>query len=63
MPYVIESEKDVIALTELSTIITRLTGIHHEAQEKVGKSRPILPATEIELIKDHLDLVVKYTKL
>jgi len=58
-----ETEKDLIALAELDTVINRLKSIRETAQKNVGKSRPILNAQEIELVKDHLDLVVKYTKL
>ena len=58
-----ENEKDTIGLGELTTVISRLQSIHESAQNNVGKNRPILNAQEIELVKDHLDLVVKYTKL
>jgi hypothetical protein len=57
------TEKDLIALKELDTIIAQLTSIHKAAEEHIGKSRPILSAQDIELAKDHLDLVLKYTKL
>ena len=58
-----ETEKDLIALTELDTVISRLKSIRETAQKNSGKCRPILSAQEIELAKDHLDLIVKYTKL
>jgi hypothetical protein len=58
-----ETEKDSIALKELDTIISQLTNIRKAAQENVGKCRPIINAQDIELAKDHLDLVVKYTRL
>lgn len=58
-----ENEKDVIALTELAAAIGRLTQIHEAAGKNVGKCRPILNAQEVEIVKDHLDLVVKYTRL
>ena len=56
-------EKDTVAITELGVIIRRLEKIGQDASKNVGKCRPILSASEIELIKDHLDLVIKYTKL
>ena len=58
-----ENQKDLIALAELATIINRLEEIGEAAKENVGKCRPILNSAEIDLIKDHLDLVVKYTRL
>ena len=56
-----DTEKDVIAVNELEVIIKRLDRMRQSASENIGKSRPILGAAEISLIKDHLDLVVKYT--
>uniref|UniRef100_A0A6M3LFZ4 Uncharacterized protein n=1 Tax=viral metagenome TaxID=1070528 RepID=A0A6M3LFZ4_9ZZZZ len=58
-----DNAKDLIALAELSTIINRLRDLAESARSNVGKSRPVVSPTEIELIKDHLDLVIKYTKL
>ena len=58
-----DTEKDAVAITELGVIIRRLEKIGQDASKNVGKRRPILSASEIELIKDHLDLVIKYTKL
>lgn len=57
-----ENEKDNIALKELDTVIARLKSIREVAQEKVGKSRPILSEHEIQIVKDHLDLAVKYIR-
>jgi len=58
-----DTEKDTIAIGELEVIIQRLMSIKQFAEKQIGKSRPILNASEIELIKDHLDLIVKYTRL
>jgi len=58
-----DTEKDAIAIGELEVIIQRLMSIKQFAEKQIGKSRPILNASEIELIKDHLDLIVKYTRL
>ena len=57
------TEKDTIAMSGLEDIIQRLMSIKQFAVKQIGKSRPILNASEIELIKDHLDLIVKYTRL
>ena len=58
-----ETEKDKVAISELTVIIDRLTRIRDEAEKLIGRQRPILSASEIELIKDHLDLVKKYAAL
>ena len=57
-----DTEKAAIALDELETIIKRLSSLREDAKGAVGKMAPIINASEIELVKDHLDLVVKYTK-
>ena len=56
-------DKDKIALVELDSIIQRLSYLARAAQKALGRERPIVAASEIEIIKDHLDLVVKYSKL
>jgi hypothetical protein len=58
-----DNEKDIVALKELETVIVRLNSIYEAAQKNVGKSRPILSEQDIAVAKDHLDLVVKYTRL
>ena len=60
---IMETEKDDIAIDELETIIRRLNGLWEDAKGNRGKMRPIISASEIELVKDHLDLIVKYTKI
>ena len=59
----LDTEKDVIAVNELETIIQRLDKIRQSASENIGKSQPILSGVEIDLIKDHLDLVKKYVAI
>ena len=56
-------EKDVIAINELETIIQRLDKIRQLASENLGKFQPLINANEIDLIKDHLELVKKYGAL
>ena len=58
-----DTEKDVVAINELETIIQRLDKIRQLAGENLGKCQPVISASEIDLIKDHLDLVKKYTAL
>lgn len=58
-----DTMKDKTAIGELKIVISELNVILTSAEANIGKFRPILPATDIELIKDHLDLVVKYTRL
>ena len=55
--------KDKTAMGELQIIISELNALLATGQSNIGKCRPIINAVEIELIKDHLDLVIKYTKL
>ena len=58
-----ETMKDKTAMGELQIIISELNALLAQGQSNIGKCRPIIGAVEIELIKDHLDLVIKYTKL
>ena len=58
-----DTEKDVVAINELETIIQRLDKVRQLASEQLGKVQPVISAGEIDLIKDHLDLVKKYTSL
>jgi len=58
-----ETMKDKTAVGELRLIISELNAIVAKAEANIGKVRPILPQTDIELMKDHLDLVIKYTRL
>ena len=58
-----DTEKDVIAINELEIIIQRLDKIRRLASEQVGKCQPVISASEIDLIKDHLDLVKNYIAL
>jgi len=58
-----ETMKDKTAMGELQVIIAELNALLAKGQSNIGKCRPIIGAAEIELIKDHLDLVIKYTKL
>ena len=48
-----KTEKDAIALDELETIIKQLNGLLLDAKSAVGRMRPIINASEIELVKDH----------
>ena len=57
------TDKDGVALDELRVIIERLQKLTEEATKNVGTVRPILNSSEIDLIKDHLDLVKKYIAL
>lgn len=59
----IGEDKDAVALDELRVIIGRLQKLTEEATKNVGKVRPILNSSEIDLLKDHLDLVKKYVAL
>ena len=61
--YDIGIEKDKVAIKELEVIIKRLQDILIICNLNIGKCRSIIPPSEIELIKDHLDLVIKYTRL
>ena len=58
-----DTEKDVVAINELETIIQRLDKMRQLASEQLGKVQPVISAGEIDLIKDHLDLVKKYTSI
>lgn len=58
-----QTQKDKTAIGELKIVISELGVLLAMAEASVGSVRPIIPASEIELIKDHLDLVVKYTSL
>ena len=58
-----EIMKDNTALGELKTVISELMVLAAKAEANIGKVRPIVNASDIELIKDHLDLVIKYTRL
>ena len=58
-----ETEKDTIAIDELGVVIERLTRLWEDAKANVGKRRPVIYSGEIELIKEHLDLVVKYSRI
>ena len=58
-----DNEKDMIAIKEVDTVIERLQSMRKAAEQSIGHSRPIFSASEIEIVKDHLDLVVKYSRL
>jgi len=58
-----EIRKDKTAIGELKIIIAELNALLGRAEANIGKVRPIITASEIELLKDHLDLVAKYTRL
>ena len=58
-----EIQKDRTAMGELKIIIAELTVLLARGERNIGKCRPTIPQSEIELIKDHLDLVVKYTSI
>ena len=58
-----ETMKDKTAIGELKIIISELQALVAKAEANVGKSRPIVNSSDIEIIKDHLDLVIKYTRL
>jgi len=55
--------KDDVAIEQLCTIIQQLEKLLDIARENKGKVRPIISSGEIELLKDHLDLVIKYSKV
>jgi hypothetical protein len=58
-----ETQKDKTAIGELRIVISELTALLFIGEKNIGTCRPIISASEIDLIKDHLDLVVKYTSL
>ncbi len=58
-----ESMKDKTALGEIRIVISQLQAILAKAELDVGKVKPIVRQSDIELIKDHLDLIVKYTRI
>ena len=58
-----DTMKDKTAIGELDIIIEELRVLRERGMNNIGKIRPIIPPSEIELIKDHLDFVVKYTSL
>jgi len=58
-----QTAKDKTAIGEMQIIMTRLEVLLKMAEGAVGHSRPVFSASEIQLIKDHLDLVIKYSAL
>ena len=60
---IMNSAKDTVVIEQLCTVIQQLVKLLDIARENKGKVRPIIYGGEVELIKDHLDLVVKYSKI
>lgn len=58
-----DNEKDMIAIKEVDTVIERLQSMRKVAEQRIGRSRPIFSESDIAIVKDHLDLVVKYSRL
>lgn len=58
-----EEQKDKVAIIEFEMVICQLHHILEMAKKNVGSTRPIIYSGDIDLVKDHLDLVVKYSRL
>jgi len=58
-----DNPKDKVAIAELEVVIHQLEKMLESARENLGRMRPLVYSGDIELVKDHLDLVAKYMKL
>lgn len=58
-----DTAKDKVALHELEQAIDRLNGLALQGNLRLGKEQPVISGYEISIVKDHLDLAVRYAQI